>query len=74
MVINEKLKLRSADFAQHPVRHRDQNRQLDDRGRLNRRIMRDVASRAPSVRTAAVMVSEIRLHHDEDQGKYGHTS
>ena len=58
MVVNKQLKLGRANFALHPVSHRHQNRQLDDRSRLNRRIMRDVANRAGRVGAPRMVVRE----------------
>ena len=59
MFRNNQLKLGRANFTIHPVSHRDQNRQLDDGSRLNRRVMRNVANRASRVGTPRVMVREI---------------
>ena len=58
MVGNKQLKLGRADFARHAVSHQDQNRQLDDRSRLNRRIVRDVTNRAGRVGASRMMVRE----------------
>ncbi len=71
MVGSQQLKLGRANFAPHPVRHRNQNRQLDHRSSLNRRLVRRVAHRASRVRTPRVMVRQGRLGCHEQQCEDG---
>lgn len=68
---NEQLKFGRANFTKHPVSHQNQNRSFDDGGRLDRRVVRDMAYRASCVRAPRVMVREVRRGGHEKQREYG---
>lgn len=58
MIAEKQLNFSGRNFAPNTIRHRNQNRQLDDGSRLNRRVVRDVANRARRIRAARMMVLE----------------
>ena len=72
MFRDKQLKLRRANFATDALSHQNQNRSFDDGGRLDRRVMRNMANRAGRVRTPRVMVREVRLGGHEQQREDGH--
>ena len=71
MIGSQQLEFRRANFTQHPLSHQNQNRSFDNGGRLDRRMMRDMANRAGRVRAPRVMVREVRFRGHEQQGKNG---
>jgi len=71
MFRDKQLKFRRANLATDPLSHQNQNRSFDNGGRLDRRVMRNMANRAGRVGTSRVVVREVRLGGHEQQREDG---